>query len=289
MGNIKWMTLELLQKAFSELGSDGNYIYMPTNKVEYYPTEPYRSHYYGIGLIQQGEIRFYTDLTEHYVSGPAIIFTGTSSIKRWVTTDTPCEMESLLFSEEFLQEKLIESNILHAFALFANNGGYVINLGQEDFTIFKQMFAVLKSRESSKSHFHKEVVRGIVYSMINEIGHLYLKNPPNIGHTKLLVTKFREAVFAYYKKSRAVSFYANLLYVHPKHLSQTVSSETGMPASEWIQHVVILEAKILLQDNRLSISEVADALNFPDQSTFGKYFKKYVGISPILYRQRLTL
>jgi AraC family transcriptional activator of pobA len=31
--------------------------------------------------------------------------------------------------------------------------------------------------------------------------------------------------------------------------------------------------------------EIADQLNFPTQSFFGKYFKQYVGISPKEYRK----
>lgn len=285
--DIKWMTLLSLQKIFAELGSDEHYIHMPVHNLEYYPREPYRSNYYGIGLIKEGEIEFFTDLTKHHISGPAIIFTGTSSIKRWNTTISPCEMESILFSEEFLQEKLIESNIVRAFSLFSNNGGYVLQINDDDYCVFKRLFEVVASRSSSASLYHKEVVRGIIYSMINEIGHLYMKYPPKEENTNLLVTKFKEAVFKYYKKSRTVSYYAELLNVHPKHLSQTVSSVTGMPASEWIHHIVILEAKILLQNKQLTISEIAYILNFPEQSTFGKYFKKYVGISPVSYRKNL--
>lgn len=285
--DIKWMTLLSLQKTFAELGSDEHYIYMPTNKLEYYPTEPYRSHYYGIGLIKKGEIEFYTDLTKHRITGPALIFTGTSSIKRWNTALSPCEMESILFSEEFLQEKLIESDIIRAFALFSNNGGYALQIEDKDYMVFKQLFEVVSSRSSSASPYHKEVVRGIIYSMINEIGHLYRKFPSQELHNNLLVSKFKEAIFRHYKKSRSVSFYADMLNVHPKHLSQTVTSVTGMPASEWIHHIVVLEAKILLQNKELNISEVAYMLNFSDQSTFGKYFKKYVGISPVSYRKKL--
>ena len=44
--------------------------------------------------------------------------------------------------------------------------------------------------------------------------------------------------------------------------------------------MVITEAKQLLEGSDLSIKEIANQLNFPTQSFFGKYFKQYVGISP---------
>jgi AraC-like DNA-binding protein len=34
----------------------------------------------------------------------------------------------------------------------------------------------------------------------------------------------------------------------------------------------------------MTIQQIADELNFPSQSFFGKYFKKSVGVSPKEYR-----
>ncbi|NJO25503.1 MAG: AraC family transcriptional regulator [Bacteroidia bacterium] len=47
----------------------------------------------------------------------------------------------------------------------------------------------------------------------------------------------------------------------------------------------MLEAKLLLDNPALSIAEIADELNFSDQSFFGKYFKRLAGMSPKEYRQ----
>ena len=49
---------------------------------------------------------------------------------------------------------------------------------------------------------------------------------------------------------------------------------------------VILEIKALLQSTSLSIQEISNRLSFPDQSFFGRYFKKHTGKSPLQYRNR---
>jgi len=45
-----------------------------------------------------------------------------------------------------------------------------------------------------------------------------------------------------------------------------------------------LEAKRLLAHTNLSISEIAYRLNFQDNSYFGRFFKKYVKITPEAFR-----
>ena len=66
--------------------------------------------------------------------------------------------------------------------------------------------------------------------------------------------------------------------------SAIIKEKTGDSALQWIVRMVITEAKQLLEESDLSIKEIADQLNFPTQSFFGKYFKQYVGVSPKEYR-----
>ena len=54
--------------------------------------------------------------------------------------------------------------------------------------------------------------------------------------------------------------------------------------SEIIQERVILEAKRLLAHSGMSVSEIAYKLGFNDNSYFGRYFKKAVGIPPERFR-----
>ena len=40
-----------------------------------------------------------------------------------------------------------------------------------------------------------------------------------------------------------------------------------------------------VDNSTMSIKEVAGALNFPDQSFFGRYLRQYAGMSPSRYRE----
>ena len=45
------------------------------------------------------------------------------------------------------------------------------------------------------------------------------------------------------------------------------------------------EARNLLTHSKLSVQEIATTLNFSDQSSFGKFFKRKAGISPVDFRK----
>ncbi len=73
-------------------------------------------------------------------------------------------------------------------------------------------------------------------------------------------------------------YYPRYLSFITRQITQTKS------AKEIINKYIILEIKILLESTQLSIQEVANYLNFPDQSYLGRYFKRYTGKSPSEYR-----
>lgn len=98
--------------------------------------------------------------------------------------------------------------------------------------------------------------------------------------------RFMQVLSQSYKAERRVEFYASKLCITPKYLSALIKEVSGKRPSEWIEELVMLEAKSLLRYSKITIQEIAYQLNFPNSSFFGKYFKRYTGLSPKNYRMR---
>jgi AraC-like DNA-binding protein len=90
------------------------------------------------------------------------------------------------------------------------------------------------------------------------------------------------------KMERNVAFYAEKLFISSRHLSKiTAENALGESPKELIDKRLVLEIKVLLQRVELSIQQIADELNFPDQSYLSRYFKRHTGISPSEYRNEI--
>jgi AraC-like DNA-binding protein len=61
---------------------------------------------------------------------------------------------------------------------------------------------------------------------------------------------------------------------------------TGKTAGDWIEDYVMLEAKAMLTNTDMTISQISDHLHFPDTSTFGKYFRRHTGLSPKEFKKQ---
>lgn len=149
---------------------------------------------------------------------------------------------------------------------------------------FKNRLDTILSDKGSP-YFGRALVYEVAAFVFRELYKCYEPfNSELLANKGRMANKFLALVQENYKKERFLDFYASRLEITPKHLSRTIKNQTGFTAVEWIERFVILEAKVLLKSTNLNIQQISDELNFPSQSFFGKYFKKYTGKSPKEYR-----
>lgn len=100
----------------------------------------------------------------------------------------------------------------------------------------------------------------------------------------MLYERFMDLLFVYRGKRRSVAFYASRLCITPKYLCSIVKKASGKTPTEWINETTIREIEYRLCHTLSSIKEIVYALEFPNLSIFGKFFKAHKGVSPKAYR-----
>ncbi len=150
---------------------------------------------------------------------------------------------------------------------------------------------LLRSKIRNREHFfQKEVMQNAFVGFLLEAANIFMGKKeglsvPSLSRKEEIFEKFLRLLFEHCKEQHVVTFYADKLFITPQYLSLILKEQTGRSANKWIDDALIVEAKILLKAPQTTVQEVADALHFSDQSTFGKFFKKHMGISPMEYRK----
>lgn len=129
------------------------------------------------------------------------------------------------------------------------------------------------------------MLRTSYYKVSTLFGNLLASNPLRNSRQEDIFVLFIKELEKSFRIHREVSYYAKQLCVTPKYLSTVVKAVSGRSAGACIDSYVIEEAKMLMRTTRKSVQEVSDQLNFPNQSFFGKYFKRLTGLSPFQYRK----
>ena len=105
---------------------------------------------------------------------------------------------------------------------------------------------------------------------------------------QLLFQKFIQLVNSFYLEKRTIEEYAELLFVSPNHLSQSVKAVSDRNALSYINERIMTEAKSIIQFTNADIAQIAYRLNFSDPTNFGKFFKKHSDLTPLEYRKKST-
>ena len=161
---------------------------------------------------------------------------------------------------------------------------------EETMTVYRLMKAKMNETDNP---FRRGALLGYLQVLIyNAYKYLLLyeadkdKVKEKLSRQQELYNEFIKEVRKNYAKERSISYYADILCVTPKYLSQVIHKVSGRFAGDWITDYVILEAKALLKCNKYTVQQVADMLNFANQSFFGRYFKDKVGCSPSEYQNK---
>lgn len=104
-----------------------------------------------------------------------------------------------------------------------------------------------------------------------------------------ITMRFLELVALHYKNNKELKFYADELLISIKYLSNCVRETTNVPPTKFLADALINEAKTLLLNSKDTISIIASDLNFSDQYSFGKFFKKHTGYSPKNFKKQNSL
>ncbi len=108
-----------------------------------------------------------------------------------------------------------------------------------------------------------------------------------LGQKDYLFQRFMRLLVEQEVKQRTVEWYGHELCVTPKYLSSVCRQVSGRTAFEWINQFVLADIRYQLKYTSRTIQEVADYLDFPNASFFGKYVRQHVGCPPKEYRLRL--
>ncbi|KAF2507398.1 helix-turn-helix domain-containing protein [Flavobacterium foetidum] len=268
---------------FTEASSKNDYFYIQTTEHPYI-SEPYRAESYAIEFLRKGSIIMQSQLEKVVVEAPAIIALGPSVIRGFSKNSDEILIDIIFFKPQFFLKNQADVLFLAKYSFFENSN--VCRLSDANEQKFEQLFNLIKETSDSQSAHQAAILRSYLYVLIYELDDMQQKIEVS-GTQNPLFEKFKTALFKDFLSQRSVRYYADLLNVSRKYLSETVKKNSGKTAGEWIDEIIILEAKVLLQHKNLTISEISNQLNFPDQSSFGRFFKNQTGIPPLEYRKNL--
>ncbi len=92
----------------------------------------------------------------------------------------------------------------------------------------------------------------------------------------------------HYHEDITLNSLADLVYLNPNYLSNVFAQVTGCTLNRYIKQIRMEKAQELLLNTNMKVSDISQAVGYPNTSYFCKSFQKMFGATPERFRQRDT-
>lgn len=165
---------------------------------------------------------------------------------------------------------------------------------KEQQTIWELYQKIAHEYHNNQDEFTREIILGHIESILRYSQRFYKRQFINrFIHSGTTVTKFNKILAAYFDKGLlqekglpTVAMFAAELNLSPRYLSDLLKQETGKTAMDLIHRFLVSEAKNLLNEGKLTVTEIAYLLGFENPPYFSRLFKKETGLSPNQYKKQ---
>ena len=175
----------------------------------------------------------------------------------------------------------------------------VVHLTDDEIKLCDTYFQLLCNRiKMSTSVLTPYIIRSLLGTMLLELLSIMRLNSERMVeegrqeeinpslHKKRIIDNFMRLVEQSDGRIRRVDDFATQLNVTPKYLSTILKEVMNRRPSTYIQLYTLKAIEHRLRFTDMTMQEIANDLNFPNPSFFGKYCKEHLGMTPLEYRMK---
>lgn len=249
---------------------------------------PHRHDFFEVLYLLRGSGYHVIDGNKYEIKPPCVFFMSPRQAHK-LELSNDIEGYIFIFTADFYLLNRSNQNSLIEFPFFytihQDNPPLMLE-DESDIVFLETLFRKSIAETKQAGDFTIELLRSILDLILTTCTARYPMNDTmlNKGKGQILVKRFFHLVEENNQKNLSLSDYAGMIGITANHLTQTVKQLTGKTSTQIIKAKQLLEIKRLLVHTNLNVSEIANQLNFDDQSYFTKFFKRETKLTPLQYR-----
>lgn len=244
---------------------------------------PHQHHFYTFILVTGGEGSHAIDFHDYKLKSGRLFLIAPGQVHAWIELKN-VKGFVVLFNDSFMALSK-GRKMMSAWPLFRPNQEVYFDLDATEAAKWVDEFLYIEEEEERADDYTRDAIFYAISSLLVRATRLNLKKQ---GKSKLagqdFLFVFQELIEENFLTLKTPKQYAEKMNVTANYLNALCKKKSGKSAGELIRQRVLLEAKRLLAHTKLTVSEISFKLGFEDNSYFGRFFKKYIGLTPETFR-----
>ena len=247
-------------------------------------------------LCKYGKMSFSIDYKPYQLQENTLLCLHSRHIVDDIYVSTNCKGCVLVLSPELVQLIIRDIPAIKKITMTTSHLQPLDRLEENEMAQLVAIIERIKKILKATNHtFQSNIIKNEISNFLLEVANIRFKKNNGGDKDKMeqesrkdeIVNNFMQLILEYCKEQHEVAFYAKKLCMTPGNLARIMKKVTGKSPLKWINDILIAEAKILLRQPDVNVQQVSEDLHFGDQSSFGKFFKKHIGLTPVEYKNKI--
>ena len=261
------------------------------NKLEDYrdsinfPLPPHRKTVFDFIFLTKGNSQRSKGLTQYVFEANTFFFLPAYQITTHEYMSPDAEGFYCHFDMQILNRHFVKQDFLKEFSFLQFISQPIVTIENEAYPPIINILTRLENEYKNDRPHRLDLIGFYLLALFVEVKRFVKStSKTNENAASRITQQYEDALAQHVYDKQNVSEYAELLAVSPNHLNKCVKSATGKSAHDLLEDMILLEAKVLLKQTTLSISEISYKVSKQDPSNFGRFFKAKTGLTPKEYR-----
>lgn len=253
---------------------------------------PHKHNFYLVVLFTEGAGFHEIDFNHFEVKRGSVFFLTPGQTHHWEFSESP---NGYIFfhSEAFFELHFAQQRLSQFPFYYSSQNAPVIQLSENQTQLFEIQFDQILTESIQNQLYKKQKMIQLIDGVYIDLARIYLAETTRKNGVKTTyshhIRKLETKIDQHYKTEKSPAFYANQMHISIKHLNRIVKDSVGKTTSNLISERILLEAKRLLCNASLNISEIALELGFEDSAYFSRFFRKNEGLKPTEFRSKYLI
>lgn len=150
----------------------------------------------------------------------------------------------------------------------------------------EEILNLLKKEYDRPDEYSKNLQKLYTVELLTLICRYRRNFTPKVSEADKIVFEISDYIRNSYHENISLKALSEKFAVSESHLSRKFKEVSGTGINEYITSVRIMNAEILLKENKHSITEIANKCGFNDSNYFSTVFKRIKGITPLKFANK---
>lgn len=259
-----------------------------TDKCKEYKVAPMSCDTFCIMIVTDGTAKLSVNYSVEELRKNSMAFLMPNMVMSLSNADNGFKMKGVCFTPAYFDDLSSYAPVYNQMnAFMGDNVMPIQSLSENEMECMKAMLNLYKDINIGQLHYngllqHLSNLLLLRFAEILRSG--CMSDTSKVSHSVEIYREFRKLLINNYLKEHYIQFYSSQLSVSPTYLSRIVRKISGRTVNEHIAHMLITEARRLLDCTDMTVKQISYRLGFSDQAAFGKFFRNQFGTSPTAYR-----